>query len=202
MADFFVDMGQISPRRRQLLTKQWSGNKCSDAPTQIQTSSYAMDHRDLSGKQWRAEHQACYCTRLTAHFSQTVKPFEGLLLLYFVFKMHPFFFKIVHYYVVIFSQNCCFVTNFVDKTIVDDSAMKYSNSCLKWSWVNAKLVSLQKGIASIQRWNLLPAPCPLRIWASLPSPPSLSGKEPPYLMCRTWIPRPIWRWWEGPSCLA
>ena len=133
MADFFVDMGQISPRRQQLLTKQWSGNKCSDAPTQIQTSSYAMDHRDLSGKQWRAEHQACYCTRLTAHFSQTVKPFEGLLLLYFVFKMHPFFFKIVHYYVVIFSQNCCFVDNFVDKTIIFSQNSLF---CRQFCWQN------------------------------------------------------------------
>ena len=34
-----------------------------------------MDHRDWPGKQWRAERQACYCTRLTARFSQTVEPF-------------------------------------------------------------------------------------------------------------------------------
>ena len=40
-------------------TKQWSGNKCSDVPTKIQTTSYAMDHRDWPGKQWWAEHQAC-----------------------------------------------------------------------------------------------------------------------------------------------
>ena len=33
--DFFVDMsGQISSRRRQLSTKQWSGNKCSDVSDQ------------------------------------------------------------------------------------------------------------------------------------------------------------------------
>ena len=51
--DYFVNMsGQISSRRRQLSTKQWSGNK-----TKIQTSSYAMNHRDWPGKQWRAERQ-------------------------------------------------------------------------------------------------------------------------------------------------
>ena len=46
--DFFVDMsGQISSRRwRQLSTKQWSGNKCNDVLTKIQSSNYAMDHRD------------------------------------------------------------------------------------------------------------------------------------------------------------
>ena len=45
--DFFVDMsGQISSLLRQLSTKQWSGNKCSDVPTKIPTSSYAMDHWD------------------------------------------------------------------------------------------------------------------------------------------------------------
>ena len=51
--DFFVDMsGQISSRRGQLSTKQWSGNKCSDVPTKIQTSNYAMDNRAWPGKQW------------------------------------------------------------------------------------------------------------------------------------------------------
>ena len=38
MASFFFEMsGYISSRRRQLSTKQWSGNKCSDVPTKIQT---------------------------------------------------------------------------------------------------------------------------------------------------------------------
>ena len=79
--DFFVDMsGQISSRRRQLSTKQWSGNKHSDVPIKLQTSSYAMDHWDWPGKQWRAERLACRCTHLTACFSQTVKPFERLIL--------------------------------------------------------------------------------------------------------------------------
>ena len=96
--DCSVDMsGQISSRRRHLSTKQWSGNKCGDVPTKIQTSNYAMDHRDWPGKQRLAEHQACRCTHLQ-HFSQTVKPFWSLILLSFFF-MNPFFFKIVHYYV-------------------------------------------------------------------------------------------------------
>ena len=74
--DFFVDIsGQITSRRRQLSTKQWPGNKCSDVPTKIQTLSYAMDHRDWPGEQRLAEHQACHCTRLTVRFLQTVKPF-------------------------------------------------------------------------------------------------------------------------------
>ena len=83
--DFSVDMsGQISSRRRHLSTKQWSGNKCGDVPTKIQTSIYAMDHRYWPGKQRLAEHQACRCTHLQ-RFSQAVKPFEGLFYLYFVF---------------------------------------------------------------------------------------------------------------------
>ena len=47
--------GQISSRRRQLSTKQWSGNKCSNVLTKIQTSNYGMDHWDWPGKQWWAE---------------------------------------------------------------------------------------------------------------------------------------------------
>ena len=44
----FVDMsGQILSRQRQLSTKQWSENNCSDVPTKIQTLSYVMDHRGL-----------------------------------------------------------------------------------------------------------------------------------------------------------
>ena len=91
--DFFVDMsGQISSR--QLSPKQWSGNKHSDVPTKIQTSSYAMDHWDWPGKQWRAERQACRCTHLTARLA-----FWKAFYLNVVFEMYPFFFKIVHYYV-------------------------------------------------------------------------------------------------------
>ena len=91
--DFFIDMsGQISSRRWQLSTKQWSGNKCGDVLTKIQTSSYAMDHRDWPGKQLLAEHQAYRCTRLQ-RLSQTVKPFEGLFYLYFCFLNESFLFQ-------------------------------------------------------------------------------------------------------------
>ena len=76
-----------------IVTKQWSGNKCSDVPTKIQTSSYAMDHRDWPGKQWRAEHQARHCTRLTACFSQAVKPFWRLIFTIFCFLSLSFLFQ-------------------------------------------------------------------------------------------------------------
>ena len=63
--------------------------------------------------------------------------FEGLFYLYLVFLMYPFFFKRVHYYVdkpefcqhVEFSQNCCFVTNFVDKALVS-TALNLSGTWL------------------------------------------------------------------------
>ena len=48
-------------------------------PTKIQT------HQDWPGKQWRAERQACRCTRLTARFRKQSSLFEGLFYLYFVF---------------------------------------------------------------------------------------------------------------------
>ena len=67
-----------------------------DVPTKILTSSYAVDHQDWPGKQWRAEHQAC---RWLA-FRKQSSLFEGLFYLYFVFlnNVYSFFFKIVHYY--------------------------------------------------------------------------------------------------------
>ena len=97
--------GKVSFQRRQLSTKQWSENKCSELMLQPKSNlhltlkvpgklplyglyvyyvvhicdfgmlSYAMEHRDWSGKQWRAERQACCSTRLTTRFLQTVKPF-------------------------------------------------------------------------------------------------------------------------------
>ena len=105
-ADFFVDMsGQIPSRRSTKL----SGNKCSDVPTKIQTSSYAMNHWDWPGKQWRAEHQACCCTCLTARYSQTIEPFWRLTLSIYIF----------------FSLFWCSFANGnsfnVDKALVDDS---------------------------------------------------------------------------------
>ena len=59
--------------------------------------------------------------------------FEGLFYLYFVFKWIISFSK---WYIimstkqnlcryVIFSQNCCFVANFVDKGLVGDNTIKY-----------------------------------------------------------------------------
>ena len=97
--EFFVDIsGQISSRHRQLSTKQWSRNKCSDVQsfqTKIQTSSYAIDQRDWPGKQWRAECQACPCTRLTARFLflQKVKPFWRLILSIFCLLNVSFLFQ-------------------------------------------------------------------------------------------------------------
>ena len=91
--DFSVDMsGQISSRRRHLSTKQLSGNKCGDVPTKIQTSNYAMDHRNWPGKQRLAEHQACRCTHLQ-RFSQTVKPFWRHILSIFCFLNESFLFQ-------------------------------------------------------------------------------------------------------------
>ena len=95
-------------RQRQLSTKQWSGNKCSAVLTKIQTSSYAMDHRDWPGKQWQAERQACRCTHLTPRFSQTVKPFsvfESLFYVYFVLNVS----FLLQYSTLLYRQNRIFV---------------------------------------------------------------------------------------------
>ena len=61
---------------------QW----CSD-----QNPNFVL--RDWPGKQWRAERQACHYTRLTARFSQTVKPFWRLILSIFCFLNVSFPFK-------------------------------------------------------------------------------------------------------------
>ena len=107
---------------------------CSELPPQNQTSSYAMDHWDWPGKQWRAERQACHCTRLTACFSQTVKPFWRLIFIYILFFSNvSFLFQNSTLYRqnrnlcwhIVFSQNCCFVASFVDKALVDDSTTDY-----------------------------------------------------------------------------
>ena len=102
--------------------------------TKIQTLSYAVDYRDWPGKQWLAEHQPCRCTHLQC-FLLTVKPFWRVISSTFYFWMNPFFFQIVHYYVnkteslltCHTPQNCCFVANFVDKALVDDST---SHRCI------------------------------------------------------------------------
>ena len=104
--DFSVDMsGQISSRRRHLSTKQWSGNKCGDVPTKIQTSIYAMDHRDWPGKQRLAEHQACRCTHLQ-RFSQAVEPFWRLILSIFCFFKWVISFS-KWYIIMLTKQNHC-----------------------------------------------------------------------------------------------
>ena len=48
----------------------------------------------LAGKQWRAERQACRCTRLTACFSQTVKPFWRLI--WSIFARFPEFWDTIN----------------------------------------------------------------------------------------------------------
>ena len=53
--------------------------------------------------------------------------------------MNPFFYKIVHYHVdkteslstCHISQNCCYVANFVDKALVDDSTSSKAIDFLK-----------------------------------------------------------------------
>ena len=64
---------------------RWWSNK-------IQTSIYAMDHRDLPGKQLLAEHQAGCCTHLQC-FLQAVKPFWRLILSIFGFLNESFLFQ-------------------------------------------------------------------------------------------------------------
>ena len=117
--------GQISSRRRHLSTKQWSGNKCSDVPTKIQTSSYAMDHRYWPCKQRLALHQSCHCTRLQ-RFLQTVKHFWRLILSIFCFWNESFLFQNrtllcqqnrIFVDMLYFLKNCCSVA----KACVNDS---------------------------------------------------------------------------------
>ena len=83
-----------------------------------------MDHWDWPGVQWRAECQVCRCTRLTACFSQTVKPLKKAYFYYICFLNDPFFFKIVYYYVdkTIFVNMSYFLKLlFCRKTLVNDS---------------------------------------------------------------------------------
>ena len=111
--------GQILSRRRQLSTKQWSGNKCSQienrfwletvgfgsvfttvlVSTKIQLPSYAMDHRDWPGKQWRAECQARRCTRLTSVPFANSQAFLKAYFIFILFLNVSFHFQIVHCYV-------------------------------------------------------------------------------------------------------
>ena len=65
-------------RRRHLSTKQWSGPKCDDVPTKIETSNYAMHHRDWPGKQRLAEHPACWLSLTCSAFRKQLSLFEGI----------------------------------------------------------------------------------------------------------------------------
>ena len=78
-------VGSISSRRRQLSTKQWSGNKCSDVPTKIQTSSYAMDHRDWPGNSGGLSVKHAAALTWQHAFRKQSSLFEGLFYLAFVF---------------------------------------------------------------------------------------------------------------------
>ena len=120
--NFFVDMsGKISSRWRRLSTKQWSGNKCSDLMFWPKFKLWITWW--IIGTGWVCERQVCRCIRLT------VKP---------IWRLNIFWFLNVSFLFqnstllcrknslcrhVVFSQNCCFVANFVDKALV------YCNVC-------------------------------------------------------------------------
>ena len=98
------------------------------------TSSYVMDHRDWPGKRWRAECQACHCTRLAARSFANSQAFLKAYFIFILFLNVSFHFQNstllcwqnrIFVWHVVFSQNCCFVANFVDKVIVDDSTSNY-----------------------------------------------------------------------------
>ena len=136
--DFFVNMsGKSSSRRRQLSTKQWSGNKCSDVPTKIHLQ--LIDHRDWPGKQRWAELHA-----LAWHHA--FRNSQAFLKAYFIYLKKNVSFLFLNSTLimltklnlgrhVVFSQNCCFVANFVDKALVDDSSItlfffeSFSSNC-------------------------------------------------------------------------
>ena len=128
--DFYVDMsGQSSSRRRQLSTKQWSGNKCSDVPTKIQlrVTQCIIRFGRVNGGGLSIKHATALAWQRA--FRKQSSLFEGLFYLYNLFVNASFLFKnstlcrqnrIFCRYVV-FSQNCCFVANFVNKALVNDS---------------------------------------------------------------------------------
>ena len=95
--DFFVDMsGQISSRRWQLSTKQWS-NKCSDVPL----NSKLRIMRRIIGTGWvnsgglSVKLPAALAWQCAFHKQSSL--FEGLFKKIFFNFIYPFFFKIVHY---------------------------------------------------------------------------------------------------------
>ena len=93
--DFFVDMsGQISSRRRQLLTKQWSGNKCSDVPTKstLRITRWIVGAGWVNSAGLSVKHAVDSLDR--AVFANS----RAFLKAYFIYIfMYPFFFFLVHY---------------------------------------------------------------------------------------------------------
>ena len=142
--DFFVDMsGQISSRRRQLSTKQWSGNKCSDILTKIQlrVTWWIIGTSQVNSGGLSVKHAAALAWQRA--FRKQSSIFEGLFLSLFCFNV-SFHFQIVHCYVghVIFSQNCCFVANFVNKVLVDNSTKNQRAIFNKFFYLLAHIASL------------------------------------------------------------
>ena len=103
--------GQSLSRRRQLSTKQWSENKCIAVPTKIQlrVTRWIIGTGRVKSDGMSVKHAAAVCTRLTARFSQTVKPFWRFILSIFCSLMYPFFFKIVHYFDKTESLSTCHI---------------------------------------------------------------------------------------------
>ena len=124
--DFFVDMsGKILSRQRQLSTKHcMSGNKCSDVPTKIQ----------LRVTQWIIRTGRVNGGGYFKYFKSSIS--EGLFYLYFVFTCILSFSSSTLLYqqnkmfvdMSYFRENCCFVSYFVDKALVDDSTTKILSS--------------------------------------------------------------------------
>ena len=88
--DFFVDMsGQIPCRQN-------NGQEINAVMFRPKSKLWVprwIIGTSCPGKQWRAERQACWCSRLTACFSQTVKHFWGFILSIFCFLNVSFLFQ-------------------------------------------------------------------------------------------------------------
>ena len=86
--DFFVDMsGQISSRRRQFSTKQWSGNNCSDISTKIQirVTWWIIGTGQVNSGGLSVKHAAALAWQRA--FRKQSSLFEGLFYLYFVLNV-------------------------------------------------------------------------------------------------------------------
>ena len=74
--DFFADMlGKILSRRRQLSTKQWSGNSAVmfQPKSKLQVTRWIIGIGHVNSDGLSVKHAAALA--LTGHYSQTVKPF-------------------------------------------------------------------------------------------------------------------------------